>query len=117
MSYDLCFWKQNEKAKLIPGELCNLLRSGATNQEALPLPIEEIINKLQDFFPGMLQEESSWCWDSDGDSGSFVLNTTSRYLEFNCYNLDTDKANDIIDTLFEFGCALYDPQIDKRFEG
>lgn len=117
MSYDLCFWIQIDNFSLKPKEVRSILQSKGDCDYATNLPIEAIVSKLKESFPELTEEEGSWCWESQTDTGSFIVQTNPKYIEFNCYDLDSDVGNVIVDILYEFNCKLYDPQIDKRFDG
>ena len=53
--------------------------------------------------------------DNDGE-GSFNIFTTSQFVQFDCYDINKDDMNMLIDIMLEYGCRLYDPQIETRFD-
>lgn len=115
MSYDLNFWRYREGAahdhkKVYEAACCE----GERLSELEELPIEDILQKVAAVF-------SHWEALSPADyespsGGAFQITTTPQTVRFNCYGVSGDDMNRLMDILIEFGCPLYDPQIEERFD-
>ena len=49
--------------------------------------------------------------------GAFQIFTTPQVLRFDCYGMSEQDMNALMDVPLDFGCPLYDPQIETRFDG
>ena len=54
-------------------------------------------------------------WVSEDDQSSIQLWWSDVHVYADCRNAEYEVVNRIIDVLADFGCPLYDPQVDKRF--
>ncbi len=115
MSVDLNFWKYKEgvthndsqvyKTACCDGEIFDGLED---------LPIDEIIGTVSSAFSS---------WNSidkynyeKGGGGSFQIFTTSQIIRFDCYGMFEPHMNLIIALMHDYGCPLYDPQAQERFD-
>jgi hypothetical protein len=56
-------------------------------------------------------DESSW---KNTNGGAFHINTTPQSIQIDCYG--TDGKPWISDTMEEFKCPAYDPQVPQRYD-
>ncbi len=115
MSMDLSFWKYKKDAVHDDTRVYELACCNGEVVEGLEnLPIEEIIKKIAFVF-------SDWTaldcnnYEKEG-RGAFQIFTTPQIVRFDCYGMQGEDMNTLMDVLREFGCPLYDPQIVTRFD-
>ncbi len=116
MSYDLDFWKYENE----PGEgqdhqaIYEKLSNGETVAGLAQLPIDQIMQQVADRFTQAGWEEvDAVSWEKDGSA--FQLFTTKQFFRVDCYGMEGEDMNAFIDIAAEFGCPLYDPQVEERF--
>lgn len=116
MSYDLDFWKYESGTYLdnqVVYEKCSneQIVDGLEN-----LPIESIIKDIQkEFFPWKM-EESEVDFENPKKRGAFQIFTTKQFVRFDCYGMEGEEMNRIIDVMNKYDCPLYDPQVLQRFD-
>ncbi len=116
MSVELNFWKYKEGVmhddeRIYRQACCD----GELVAELESLPVDEILDKIASAF-------SDWTvrnkrdYEKEG-RGAFEVFTTSQIVRFDCYSMQEADMNSLMDLLIDFGCPLYDPQIETRFDG
>ena len=115
MSVDLNFWKYKQGISLNHQDV---YQAACCNGEIIKglreLPIADIIARIKEVFSHWnYQQENTF--ESDG-TGAFEIFTTSQIIRFDCYGMDANDMNRLIDIMLKFGCPLYDPQINTRFD-
>ena len=85
------------------------------------LPISSILSELVAALPGSVRESNErgleWIdWISNEDQSSVQIWWSDVHVHADCRNVSYEVANRIIGVLAGFGCPLYDPQVDKRFD-
>ncbi len=114
MSYDLDFWKYKPGVSLDHQATYEKLSDGQVVDGLEELPISRITARLKEVFADWDQlDDETW----EGDSGSFQIFTTPQFFRVDCYGMDEEDMNKIIDIGSEFGCPLYDPQVTTRYDG
>ncbi|MBO4688067.1 MAG: hypothetical protein J5636_06095 [Clostridiales bacterium] len=111
MSYDISFWKTKRTLTQSPREIYLALSDGEVVDGLCSLPIEEIRSAFEKEFTS---------WKKDGNffekgSQSFELTMTDQSVRVDCYSVEIDNLNRIIDIMLKFECPYYDPSIDTRF--
>ena len=115
MSMDLNFWRYKKGAvhdhrKVYETACCD--RDLVEDLESLPT--EKILEKIAEVFSDWTQlDEKTY---EKEPQGAFSVFTTSQIVRFDCYGMDGNNMNKLIDMMLEFGCPLYDPQINERFD-
>ena len=114
MSLDLNFWKYKEgvthnDSKVYETACCD----GGIFDGLEDLPVDEIISNIPSVFPGW-NFIDKYNYEKDG-GGSFQVFTTSQIIRFDCYGMSGPDMNLLIDFLYDYGCPLYDPQVQERF--
>jgi hypothetical protein len=115
MSYDLNFWQyEDESAAADHQAVYERLSDGEFVEGLGEIPVDEILGRITEVFSAIgwtTDDEETW----EGESGAFQIDITPQFLRFDCYGMDGDDMNRLIDIGGEFGLPLYDPQISTRF--
>ena len=116
MSLDLDFWRYkqdiaHDDSRVYQTACCD----GERLEDFEDLPVKEILQKIAEAFSD---------WEALGPSdyekagrGAFQISTTPQIVRFDCYGMQGEDLNRLIDVLAAFGCPLYDPQVGDRFDG
>ena len=85
------------------------------------LPIESILSELIAALPGSVRASLAsgleWIdWDSNDGLSSIQIWWSDVHVYVDCRSVSYEILNRIIEVLAGFGCPLYDPQEDKRFD-
>lgn len=115
MSYDLNFWRYQPGTQMDHRAVYEKLCDGDRVQGLEDLPIDAIKARIVETFSQEWRQLDQNSWE--GESASFQVYTTSQLFRVDCYGVSADDMNKIIDVLAEFDCPLYDPQVDRRFDG
>ena len=115
MSYDLNFWKYEDESAANDHQAVYERLSGGEFVEGLrEIPVDKIMDRITEVFSALgwtTEDEETW----EGENGAFQIDITPQYLRVDCYGIDGDDMNRLIDIGIEFGMPLYDPQISTRF--
>lgn len=115
MSYDLNFWNEPEDFKLAPLDVYRSLSDGLPVEGLSQIDVSGFYKRIIQEFPGT--EESNGFLDWEGEENSFQVFSSSQHVRVDCYGTLGEWMNVFIDIGKEFGCPLYDPQINERFIG
>ena len=114
MSYGLDFWKCRPGVSLDHQAAYEKLSDGQAVEGLEDLPIGRMLDRLKEVFADWEQlDDETWA----SDNGSFQVFTTPQFFRVDCYGMDGDDMNRIIEVASEFGCPLYDPQVTTRYDG
>jgi len=85
------------------------------------LPIESILSDVVAALPGSVRESNPAGWETidwvdEDDQWSMQISWSDLHVLADCRQVPYEVANRIIGVLADFGCPLYDPQVDKRFD-
>lgn len=123
MSYDLYFWKQSAPSDLTHSEVLESLYSDNPSPNVLPLPAGGLVRSIMALFPGIVENRTTdpsipvqLIYDAP-DGGVFIIVWNSYVLCVESHGVKGPHLNKIIDAASEYGCKLYDPQTDERYEG
>lgn len=116
MSMDLNFWKYKENTvhdheKVYQTACCD----GELMEELETLSVDQILKKISVIFSDWTIQDSGKDFEKEGH-GAFQIFITPQIVRFDCYGMQEDDMNSLIDILIDFGCPLYDPQISTRFD-
>lgn len=120
MSYDFAFWREIAPVDATPAEICSRLYEDEDIDGLAELPLELIKDRLLIAFPTIHVGATGLDWE--GSDSYFQITwppSPVNAILVSCgHSLlkSPDVINRLIDIMREFGCALYDPQIDTRFE-
>jgi hypothetical protein len=115
MSYDLDFWKYREGVSLNHQGVYERLSNGEFVDGLETLPISAMIEAVKSAFSPGWEQTDSETWDG-GERGIFQVFTTSQFFRADCYGMEGDDMNRLIEIGLQFGCPLYDPQVGKRYD-
>jgi len=123
MSYDLYFWRQTKDMHMSPDEIIDLLSEDRPVDGVTTFPRDRVRTVLKESFPDIRDGDFDLTWEGEGSYfqiGFAHANESDVHLIVaNCgYELaKAEKAvNRLIEACASLGCALYDPQTDKRYE-
>jgi hypothetical protein len=115
MSYDLVFWKQKPACSAAPSAIYRELMNDAAVEGLEVIPIVEFLARVHKKFPGIVQDRGLVFWDG-GRRGLFEIYSSAQHVHFSCRQVPGEDMNVLVDIGAEFGCPLYDPQVDKRYD-
>ena len=115
MSYDLDFWKYKPGASSDHQAVYERLSDGERLDDLEDLPIESIRSEIAAAFTDGWARLDPNTWE--GESSSFQLFTTPQFVRIDCYSVDGNDMNRLIEILHEHRCPLYDPQVGQRYDG
>ena len=116
MSIDLNFWKYKENAVHDHAAIYQMACCDGKRMEELEaLSIDEILKKISIVFFDWTIQGYGKDFEKEGH-GAFQIFTTPQIVRFDCYGMQEDDMNMLMDILIDFGCPLYDPQIATRFD-
>lgn len=115
MSIDLDFWRVREGVSL---DHAAVYRRACCDGEAVEgledLPVEEILRAVASAFP---EWEASGALDYQREGrGSFQVSAAPRMVRFDCYGMEREDMRRFSALMAKFGCPLYDPQLEVRFD-
>ncbi len=121
IGYDLGFWKETRDSGVAPSAVYWSLINGHSVDGVETLPIESILSELIAALPGSVRASLAsgleWIdWDSDDGLSSIQIWWSDVHVYVDCRSVSYEILNRIIEVLAGFGCPLYDPQEDKRFD-
>lgn len=111
--YELVFWKDGPGAPADDHEIYERLSHGQDVEGLEDLPVERMMGTVAGFFDGW-RSVAEQAWEGP-DGGVFQLFGTRQLFRADCYRMRGEDMNRIIDAALAFGCALYDPQVRRRF--
>ncbi len=115
MSYDLDFWLyEDESARHDHLGVYERLSDGETVEGVREIPVARILERLASVCSAAgwtSQHRGIW----EGRRGSFQVYTTAQLFRVDCYGMQGEDMNVLIDIALEFGLPLYDPQVGERF--
>ena len=113
--YELLFWRYQEGIYLNH----HLVYEALVEQEIVEgledLPVEVIFNRLNSVFATWEKVDDS-SWKNTKGKGAFQVKTTPQSIQIDCYGTDGKTMNLLADTLEEFKCPVYDPQVPVRYD-
>ena len=113
--YELLFWKYKEGIYLNH----HLVYEALVEQESVEgledLPVDVIINRINSVFSNQEKVDESSCKNTTG-KGAIHVKTTPQSIQIDCYGTEGKTMNLLADTMEEFKCPLYDPQIPVRYD-
>lgn len=125
MSYDLYFWRETRKQRRKPEATCKLLCEEEQELAGIELlSVAAIKACFQEFFPEISDNGHELDWEGAGSYFQVTWPvcsqpgvTTAFCVTCGYQLLDSpDTMNRIIDVGTHLGCALYDPQVNQRFD-
>ena len=113
--YELLFWRYQEGIYLNHHLVYEVLVEQEIVEGLEDLPVEVILNRLNSVFATWEKVDDS-SWKNTKGKGAFQLKTTPQSIQIDCYGTDGKTMNLLADTLEEFKCPVYDPQVPVRYD-
>lgn len=118
MAYDLVFWKARVASKWEPRRIYEAICQRGRLSQLEALDAQPMVLALQRAFPGCEVHDTGLLWQSPAPPlRGFQLHVHEQHVDAGCQLLTTDELNTIIDAGLLIQCPLYDPQVDRRFDG
>jgi hypothetical protein len=122
MSYDLYFWRQSADCRMAPSEVVDTLSKDEPVAGFATFPRDHVRRILKEFFPEIQDGDFELTWEGSGSYFQVAFSHANEkdvhLIVVTCgYQLLKNPAplNRLIEAVTSLGCALYDPQTDKRF--
>ena len=116
MSYDLNFWRyEDESAANDHQAVYERLSDGEFVEGLREISVNEILDRIAKVFSALgwtSEDEETW----ESEDGAFQIDITPQFLRFDCYGMNGDDMNRLIEIGNQFGLPLYDPQVSTRFK-
>lgn len=115
MSYDINFWKQQRSLSLGAEEIYGRLCSGEEVEGLTLLPVDTILARLKERFPAF--DPTQEFPDVQLEEGNIEFIWSNFHFRFD-FRGDVPAAdrNAIVEIMRSFGCPMYDPQVNKRYD-
>ena len=114
MSYDLNFWKYKKNVYLDNQTVYEKCSEEESVDGLENLPIEDIIADIDKEFADWKNESNDY--ENPKGKGAFQILTTLQFARFDCYGMQGEDMNRIIDVMIKYECPLYDPQVPQRYD-
>ncbi|MFV8368049.1 hypothetical protein [Flavobacterium sp. LB2R40] len=113
--YELLFWNYEEGIYLNH----HLVYEDIAEQKIIAglenLPVDVIMNRLNTVFSNWEKVDDN-SWKNSTGKGAFHVKTTPQSIQIDCYGTEGKTMDLLVDTMAEFKCALYDPQVPVRYD-
>jgi hypothetical protein len=113
--YELIFWRYQDGIYLNH----HLVYEAITEQQIVEgledLPVTVILNRINSVFSNWEKVDEN-SWKNPNGKGAFQVKTTPQSIQIDCYGTEGKTMNLLVDTMEEFKCPLYDPQVPERYD-
>lgn len=113
--YELVFWRYREGIYLNH----HLVYEALLDQQEVDglefLPVELILKRLHSVFSTWDKVDEN-SWKNPKGKGAFQVKTSPQSILIDCYGTQGVTMDLMADTLEEFKCCLYDPQVPVRYD-
>jgi hypothetical protein len=113
--YELLFWKYLDEVYLNHHEVYEAIDEQQEVEGLETLPITVILNRINSVFSSWEKVDEN-SWKNTNGKGAFHVKTTSQSIKIDCYGTEGKTMNLLVDTMAEFKCPLYDPQVPERYD-
>ena len=114
MSMDLAFWRYKNGEANNHQKVYEQICEGEALSCLEELPIDKIRGKIAEVFKDWTAlDADTYTRNKEAD---FQIFTTNQAVVFDCGGMSGEEMNLLIDIMLGFGCPLYDPQIETRFD-
>jgi hypothetical protein len=113
--YELLFWKYLDEVYLNHHEVYEAIDEQQEVEGLEALPITVILNRINSVFSSWEKVDEN-SWKNTNGKGAFHIKTTSQSIKIDCYGTEGKTMNLLVDTMAEFKCPLYDPQVPERYD-
>jgi hypothetical protein len=113
--YELLFWKYLDEVYLNHHEVYEAIDEQQEVEGLEVLPTTVILNRINSVFSSWEKVDDN-SWKNTNGKGAFHIKTTSQSIKIDCYGTEGKTMNLLVDTMAEFKCPLYDPQVPERYD-
>lgn len=115
MSYDINFWKQERSLPLSAEQIYGRLCKREAVDGLARLPVDSILARLRERFPGF--DPKADFPDVDVDGGNIEFIWSDQHFRFDLRgDVPAADRNALVQIMRDFGCPLYDPQVNQRYD-
>ncbi len=113
--YELLFWQYQDGIYLNHHLVYEALVEQQEVEGLEILPVQVILNRINSVFSSWEKVDEN-SWKNPKGKGAFHLKTTPQSIQIDCYGTEGKTMDLLVDTLEEFKCPLYDPQVPVRYD-
>lgn len=113
--YTLLFWRYRDGIYLNHHLVYEAIIEKQEVEGLEELPVNVIVNRISSVFSNWEKVDEN-SWKNSKGKGAFHIKTTSQSIQIDCYGTEGKAMNLMVDTLSEFNCPLYDPQVPERYD-
>jgi hypothetical protein len=113
--YELVFWRYLEGFYLNHQEVYEAIVEQQEVAGLEELPTTVILNRINSVFSKWEKVDEN-SWKSPNGKGAFQIEVTPKSIQIDCYGTEGKTMNLLVDTMAEFKCPLYDPQVPERYD-
>ena len=114
--YELLFWNYCDEIYLNHHEVYEAICEEQLVIDGLEvLPVQIILNRIASVF-SKWEKVDDRSWKNNNGVGAFHIRSTPQSIKIDCYGTEGKTMNLLADTLEEFKCPLYDPQVPVRYD-
>ena len=113
--YELVFWRYLEGFYLNHQEVYEAIVEQLDVAGLEELPTAVILNRINSVFSKWEKVDEN-SWKNPNGKGAFQVEVTSKSIQIDCYGTEGKTMNLLVDTMAEFNCPLYDPQVPERYD-
>lgn len=113
--YELIFWRYQDGIYLNHQLVYEALVEEEIVEGLEELPVTVIVNRINSVFSNWEKVDEN-SWKNPNGKGAFQVKTTPQSIQIDCYGTEGKTMNLLVDTMEEFKCPLYDPQVPERYD-
>lgn len=113
--YELVFWKYEEGVYLNHQLVYEAILEQETVDGLEEIPTLVILNRINSVFSKWEKVDDS-SWKNPDGKGAFQIVSSLQSIQIDCYGTQGKTMDLLVDTLAEFKCPLYDPQVPVRYD-
>lgn len=113
--YELIFWRYQDGIYLNHQLVYEALVEEEIVEGLEDLPVTVIVNRINSVFSNWEKVDEN-SWKNPNGKGAFQVKTTPQSIQIDCYGTEGKTMNLLVDTMEEFKCPLYDPQVPERYD-
>lgn len=113
--YELVFWKYLEGFYLNHQEVYESIVEQQDVDGLEELPTAVILNRIASVFSKWERVDEN-SWKNPNGTGAFQVELTPKSVQIDCYGTQGKTMDLLVDTMAEYKCPLYDPQVPARYD-
>jgi hypothetical protein len=113
--YELLFWQYQDGIYLNHHLVYEALVEQQEVEGLETLPVDVILNRFHTVFSSWEKVDEN-SWKNPKGKGAFQIKKTPQSIKIDCYGTEGKTMNLLVDTMTEFKCPLYDPQVPERYD-